>query len=207
MRIITKINRQVKNKNRVSIFVDDSYFASLDEKTFLNSGLKTGDTLDELVWDELFMQKENEAALNKAVAYISRLLRSEKQVRENLAKKGFETPAIDYAIDKMKEYKYIDDESFANMILSHQINVKNVGLMAVRQALYKNGISQELIDKMLLQYDIEKQYENAKIIVEKLKKRYRNIEDEKEKKRKISQNMARRGYSWDQINSAMANQD
>lgn len=200
---ITSITRQVKNKNRVSIFVDSYYFGSLDEKTFLESGLKTGDKINLEIWQKLQEQGENRIAFNKGISYISRMMRSEKQVRQYLKKKGFEAPAIEFAANKMKDYNYIDDENFAKMVLSHQINVKKMGLTAVKQALYKNGINNDITDEVLLKYDEEKQFENAEQLAEKLIKRYKNIEDKKEKIRKISQAMIRRGYSWDMINRAL----
>ncbi|MCK5129276.1 MAG: RecX family transcriptional regulator [Clostridiales bacterium] len=204
---ITSITRQVKNKNRVSIHVDGSYFGALDEKTFLSSGLKTGDTLSEDIWERLFAQAENEAAFNKALGYISRLMRSKKQMIEYLNKKGYEAQSIQYAIDKLKEYKYIDDESYARMILSHQVNVKHAGMMAVKNAMYKNGIDKQTSEKAILEYDNEKQRENAKICAEKLLKKYHRIQDRREKKHKISQAMMRRGYNWDMINSVLRGDD
>lgn len=204
---ITSVTRQVKNKSRVSIYVDGAYFGALDEKTFLNSGLKTGDNLSSKLWEELFLKAENEAAFNKALSYISRLMRSKKQMIEYLKKKGYEENAIEYAIQKLQEYKYIDDESFASMILSHQVNVKHAGMMAVKNAMYKNGIDKKISEKIVLNYDDIKQLENAKILAKKLIKQYRRIEDKHEKKRKIKQAMMRRGYSWDMINSALVDDD
>ncbi len=202
---ITSIKRQTKNKKRVSIFVNGSYFGSLDEKTFLESELKSGDIIDDDKWQKLVITGEARIAFNKGISYISKMMRSEKQVRRYLEKKGFEDTAIDYAIDKMSNYNYIDDQSFAKMILSHQINVKHAGRLAINQAFYKNGISKDIADKMLNNFDDEMQFENAKIIAEKLIKKYKNIEDKYEKKRKITQGMLRRGHTWEMIISALEN--
>ncbi len=207
MRKITSIKRQQKNKNRVSIYCDGEYFGALDEKTFLDSRLKTGDELADAMWETLSVRGENEAAFNKALAYIARVMRSQKQIKEYLVKKGFEENAIDYATQKLIEYKYIDDESFAKMILSHQINVKHAGVMAIKQALYKKGIDKKTSDKVMLLYDTTEQQKNANILAEKMIKRYSKIEDAREKKRKISQAMLRRGFSWDIINQSLSHFD
>lgn len=201
---ITSITRQIKNKKRVSIFVDGSYFGSLDEKTFVNSRLKTGDTIDDDTWQELQATGECESAFNKAIAYISKLMRSERQVAKYLERKGFEEQAVSYAIEKLKDYKYIDDEAYAKMILSHQINVKKVGQMAAKHALQKNGISYDVCEKVLETYAEDLELENAKILVRKLESRYQSLDNEYKKKSKISQNMARRGFSWDIIEKALS---
>ena len=153
MRKITAIKRQKKNSSRVSIFCDWEYFGALDEKTFAESRLKTGDELTDEMWETLSVKKENEAAFNRALSYIARAMHSEKQIREYLAKKEFEDNAIDFATDKLKEYKYIDDESFAKMILSHQIKVKHAGVLAIKQEFYRKGIDSETSEKVLLEYD------------------------------------------------------
>ncbi len=204
---ITTIKRQVKNKNRVSIFVDGEYFGALDEKTFMESGLKSGDELNEETWEDIYSQAENQSAFNKAIGYISKLMRSEKQVREYLAKKGYEQKAADYAISKMLEYKYLDDTAYAKMILSHQINVKKAGAMAVRTAFRKNGISSDIQEDVLAEYTGEMQKENAKVQYEKLLKKYQREPDEYKRKNKIAQAMMRRGFDWETIKSASYQSD
>ncbi len=196
---ITSIKRQVKNKNRVSIFVDGEYFGSLDEKTLMESGLKTGDGLDEEQWKVFQEQGENQSAFNKGISYISKLMRSEKQVKEYLKKKGYDEAPIDYAVKKMSEYKYIDDIEYAKMVLSHQINVKQAGIMAAKEALRKNGIPVETAQAALSEYDENKQFENAKYHYQKLFKKYQSTEDMLKKRHKISQAMARRGFDWEMI--------
>lgn len=199
---ITQITRQVKNKNRVSIFLDGDYFGSLDEKTFLESALKAGDKLTEDKWRTFQEQGENQLAFNKAIGYISKLMRSEKQVREYLHKKGFESGAVDYAINKMREYKYIDDEAYAKMVLSHQINVKKAGHMAAEQALRKNGIPSDVAQSVMDSYSDDDELDNAKAQYGKLLKKYMREEDENKKKHKIAQAMARKGYDWETVRRA-----
>ena len=199
---ITSITRQKKNKSRVSILVDGEYFGSLDEKTFVESGLKAGDELGDEKWKAISEQAENQSAFNKGISYISKLMRSEKQVRDYLIKKGYEEPAVEYAAQKMKEYKYIDDVAYAKMILSHQINVKRAGIMAAKAQLKKSGIRESIIENTLIDYDEDAQLENAKRQYEKLAKKYQREEDEQKRKQKIFQSMARRGFNWDMIKKA-----
>jgi regulatory protein len=199
---ITSITRQAKNKNRVSIFVDGEYFGSLDEKTFVESGLKSGDGLDDETWKVISEQAENQSAFNKGISYISKLMRSEKQLTDYLNKKGYEDAAVEYALRKMKEYKYIDDEEYAKMILSHQIHVKRAGMMEAKAALRKNGIPDNIIEDALAAYDDDAQLENAKLQYEKLAKKYQNVDDDLKKRQKIFQAMARRGFGWDLIKKA-----
>lgn len=199
---ITSITRQAKNKNRVSVFVDGGYYGSLDEKTFVETGLKAGDELCEEKWKVFLEQGESQSAFSKGISYISKLMRSEKQVRDYLIKKGFEEPAVEYAVQKMKEYNYIDDKAYAKMILSHQTNVKKAGAMAAKAALRKNGIPDGVIEDTLEMYDGDAEFENAKRQYEKLEKKYQNVDDKLKRRQKIFQAMARRGFGWDIIKKA-----
>ena len=199
---ITSVTRQKKNKERVSIYVDGEYFGSLDEKTFVDAGLKSGDKLTDERWAELSVQGENRAAFNRGIYYISKAMHSKKQIKDYLVKKGYEQPAIDYALDKMSEYGYIDDEAYGRMILSHQINVKHAGTFAAKGELYKKGIPQDIAERILSEYDDDSQFENAAIQYAKLEKKYRRESDERKKRQKIAQAMARRGFDWETIKKA-----
>jgi regulatory protein len=199
---ITSVTRQQKNKERVSIFVDGEYFGALDEKTFADAGLKSGDELTDERWAELSEQGENRAAFNRGIYYISKVMRSKKQVRDYLVKKGYEQPAIDYALDKMSEYGYLDDMAYGRMIMSHQINVKHTGSFAAKAELRKKGIPEDIAESILSEYDDDSQFENAKIQYSKLERKYSREQDAKKKRQKIGQAMARRGFDWETIKKA-----
>jgi regulatory protein len=199
---ITSVTRQQKNKERVSIFVDGEYFGALDEKTFADAGLKSGDELTDERWAELSEQGENRSAFNRGIYYISKVMHSKKQVEDYLVKKGYEQPAVDYALNKMSEYGYIDDESYARMIMSHQINVKHAGSFAAKAELRKKGIPDDITESILAEYDDDSQFENAKIQYEKLARKYSSELDESKRKQKIAQAMARRGFDWETIKRA-----
>ena len=53
------------------------------------------------------------------------------------------------------------------------------------------------------EYDYDKEYENAVSMAQKLLKKHAKVEDEYKRKQKISSAMARAGFDWDTINSAL----
>jgi regulatory protein len=65
---------------------------------------------------------------------------SEAQVRERLARRGYEPGDIDAAIDRLKDQRAIDDARVAEAIARTQTSVKKRGRLRVRRQMESAGI-------------------------------------------------------------------
>ena len=63
MGIITKVEQQ-KNKNRVNIFIDDSFFCGLEKETAILFGFKSGKIVDEDTILEAIKKSETKRAFD-----------------------------------------------------------------------------------------------------------------------------------------------
>lgn len=76
---------------------------------------------------------------------------SERQIAEKLIKKGFSTEDAGKAIKKLKEYGYLNDESFAERLIENGKR-KLIGRIKLSYELYKKGINKSLIDELIGKY-------------------------------------------------------
>jgi len=201
--IITDIKKQVNNKSKVSIFVDGVYYNSLFDETLAASGLKIGDSFTEEEFEKLQIESQKKLAFNKSLDYISIRIRATSELRKYLERKEYCEEAIEYSVQKLKEYGYLNDETFAKTLVRDRMNARKKGRNYIISDLKKYGIDNEIIQQITEEYDYDKEYENALKLAGKLLLKHKKEEDLYKRKQKISASMARAGYDWGTIQSAL----
>ena len=192
--IITKIERQKKNKLRFSIFVDDKYDFSVSEDVYAKYILHSGQSLTESERDEI-EQAETESSVKRiALRYRSYRPRSTKEVVEYLQKKGYDNPNIQQAVRFLQENKLLNDEEFAKMLCRDRMTLRPVGKTTMRQLLYKKGIDRSIAEKIIGEmYTADS--ENA-LALKEAERKYKRIAGLPSitKKKRIYEHLVRRGY-------------
>ena len=69
---------------------------------------------------------------------------SEEQVRQRLARKGYQAGAIDEAIARLREERAIDDERVAEAIARTETSVRRRGKLRVRMQIERAGIAKAI---------------------------------------------------------------
>lgn len=197
MAIITKIEVQKKNQDRVNIYVNNEFFIAIYTELVYRFGLKKGIDIDEdklksLLKDEIYIK-----AKNKALNILSKSDQSEKKIREKLSY-DFEESIIDKVIIFLKNNNFINDDILAQKIVNTNINLNKCGINKIKQNLYIKGINKNSIDEALGDVDYNIEFENAMYLA---KKRYNRIKNEDKRKiyQKISQHLAYKGFNYDII--------
>lgn len=201
--IITDIKKQVHNKNKVSIFVDDKYYNSLFDETLAMSKLEIGDSITDEEFENLQVESQKKLAFNKCLDYVSHRIRATYEVQKYLERKEYCHEAIEYTLEKLVDYKYLDDENFAKTLTKDRMNAKLKGKRYIVDELKKYGIEPLIIQNIIDEYDYEKENDNALKIAKKLSRKHAKVEDEYKRTQKISAAMARSGFDWDTIKSAL----
>ena len=197
MSLITQIVVQSNNKKRCNVFVDNEFFCGMSVETALKLRLKVGTELDKAKLNEILDEKERSDALNKSVEYISKYLKSKRQVKEYLIKKGYSEEIAYYCIDKLKEYGYIDDQKFSERYIESVS--KTNGKHLVEYKLMMKGVRKEDIEKAYQNVNVDSKV-NAKEVAEKYLK---NKEKTKENIAKAYRYLVGRGFSYDDVNYAL----
>ncbi|CEH33130.1 recombination regulator RecX [Romboutsia lituseburensis] len=201
MAIITKIEAQKKDKNRVNIYVNDEFFLAIFTELVYELNLKKGMLIEKEHLKEILDKEMYVKAKNKALNILSKADQSERKIREKLSNE-FEEYTINEVIDFLKNNKFIDDELLASKIVNTNINLNKCGKNKIRQNLYNKGINSESISEALCEIDENIEFENAMYLA---KKRYQRVKNEDKRKiyQKISQHLAYKGFNYDIIKKVL----
>ncbi len=148
--------------------------------------------------------KSKERTMNRAVRLLAAKPRSVGELRERLLEKEWTNGAIvDEILAKLEEYKYLDDEQFAEGFAAAKLRQKPLGKRRLQQTL-----SQKKLDKETIEQAIEKVYEKTpenEIIDEAIKKRLRlkGKPETREDTKKFYDFLMRQGFSFDLVSAKM----
>jgi len=203
MPIITKISVQQKKIDRYNIFLDGKYAFSVDEDVLIKHQLKKGMELDEFSLSEIGYQDEIRKAYNIAIQYLSKRMRSEKEIRQSLAAKEIDEVIIQEVVLKLFEFNFLNDEEYAVAFVRTLMNTTDKGKEVVKQELWEKGISENLIEQALQEYPYEDEFNKALTLSEKFVKK-NTSDSSKIVKQKLEQLLMRKGYSRGTIKEAIA---
>lgn len=193
---ISKIEVQKNHNDRVSIFVDDEYYASMFLDTAVKYGIKKDCEVDEEDFKKYLVESEQNLAFNKAFNYMNTALKTSKQMRDYLKKKGYDESTISNVIDKLKEYNYINDRTFAESYVSTYKT--KYGKNMLKTKLMEKGVAKSIIDEVL------ENYETNEVVIDKLlAKKVGKNQLTHEFVTKCIRFLSSRGFSFDEINSAI----
>ncbi len=189
---ITKLEIQKNNSERVNLYLDEKFFSGISLELTIREHLKVGQEIDEEHLNNLILEDEKGKALAKAIKYIGSNLKTTKQVKDYLKKKDYNCHTIAYVIDKLAEYKYLDDDNYARAyILTYS---DKYGKLKLKLQLQLKGVSEDIIDKYLDNVDSSS--------IENVAKKYmKNKEINFENCQKLSRFLYSRGYDFSEINS------
>ncbi len=192
-----KITSKPGNGNKVHIYIDGEYTLTLYDDFWYRAGYTEGQEISD---DELASLKEEagfRSAYEKGITYLSMRAYSEKELFNKLKIK-YGADATDRAIEKMKRFGYIDDESFCRQYAKHLFEVKKYDIKRVSYELRLKGIEAEIIENTLKTLDNEP----IQRIIDMLSTKYeRSLDSPKDIKRLINR-FVRMGYSFRDIKSA-----
>ena len=197
MSVITKIEVQKKNQDRVNVYVDEKFFMAIYKELVFTFNLKKGDNIDEdnlrqILNDEMFLKGKN-----KALNILSKSSQSEKKIREKLIE-DFEEDVIEKVIEFLKKYNFINDNELASKIVNTNVNLNKYGKNKIKQNLYNKGIEKSAIDEAMSNIDQDAEFENALHLAEKRYARVKN-EDPKKAYAKVANHLAYKGFNYDII--------
>src|SRR5690349_7594691 len=110
---ITAIKAQVKNTERLSVYVDGKYSFSLSYPQLLDQKLHAGLEITDQRLIELKHVSDFGKAYERALMYVMLRPRSQREVRDYARRKQWAPEDTQAIIDKLLAKKYLDDRSFA----------------------------------------------------------------------------------------------
>src|SRR5574344_416704 len=144
---ITEIKKQKSKNPRYSIFLDGQFVCGLDEFSVYKYKLLVGNEIDKVELENIQFESELDGAFERAVDVISKIPKTERQLKEYLKDKGYMPKIIDSVIQKMLDYHYIDDEYYAQTFVEMRAN--KCGKFRLKNDLKAKGIKDSVIEKVL----------------------------------------------------------
>ncbi|HLL76410.1 MAG TPA: regulatory protein RecX [Pyrinomonadaceae bacterium] len=145
-------------------------------------------------------EKSRARTLQRAVKLLAAKPRSVAELRERLLEKEWtDEAAADYAVAKLTEYGYLDDEQFALSFAQSRVRQKPVG----RQRLARD-LKNKKLDKETAEQALEKVFEETpeeKLIDEAIARRVRlrGRPKTREESKSLFDHLLRRGFSIDLV--------
>lgn len=194
-----KISAEKGKQNKIHIICDGEYTFTVDAEYWFSSPYCSKNEIED----------EEQAAFLDAVgsrcAFIAglRLLsyrdHSEKELVLKLVQKGHKKIYAQKAVEKLKEYRYVDDERVAEIYAKDLFERKGMSVNGIVSELCRKGISREIAVITAEKLDNEPILR----IIDLLNTKYsRYLNDEKGIRKTVAA-LQRLGYRWSDINSAL----
>ena len=151
MRVITALDINQRDKERVKLYLDDEFVMSLPNLEAAK--LSIGQRLSQREIEALADTGAEQRAFDRAVRFLSYRPRSAEEVRRNLVKHKVAEPLIAPVLERLQRLGYLDDLGFARFWLENRNRFKPMGPRALRYELRSKGIADEIIETTLA--DIE----------------------------------------------------
>ena len=194
MPTITSIEPQIKDKTRCSIFLDGKFYCGIKLESAIKYRLKAGMQIDREELDRIQLDTEKLEATEKALVHISVSPKTEKQMRDFLEKKGYVGAVIEYVMERMRYYGYVDDTEYCSAYIR---GISGKSKRAIQAELYKRGADKSAVEEALKDYS-----DDADEIFNLLKKYMRGKEHTKENVYKAYRYLVSKGYEYDAVKSA-----
>lgn len=190
----------VKKNNYVTVTLDTEEKLRLHYEVVVKCGLRKNDELSDQQLKSILDTEKEFNLKNSALLLLSRRLHSSFELQTKLMKKGHTKEEIKPILDDFKNKGYLSDKDFAERFIEEGLKKKK-GLMKIKADLFSKGVSREIIDRLLYDYEGDDSLlENAKILAEKKMLSINRKELEPfQKKQKLYSYLSGKGYSSDII--------
>lgn len=194
---ITAIKQQIKRADRYSVYINDKFNFALSETELLKQGLYNGQELSTDQLDAIKDDSVRDKARYQALGQVSRRMRSEWELRDYLKRKDYAPEIIDFVIEWLSEYGYVDDKKFADAWVANRRLLKATSARRLRQELQQKRVNNDVIDEALAEDETDERQVLRDLIERKQKQtKYQD-------KLKLMQYLSRQGFSYDDIKAVI----
>jgi len=196
MPVITSIKQQ-KNKNRVNVYLDDSFGFGIDLDNFALLNLRVDQEYTEDEIEKIIKKAEFQKTYDKLLRFTMVRPRSEKEITDYFRHKKIHESMHEEMIKKLKHLNLLNNLEFAKWWIDQRIQFKSKSKRIIVQELRMKGINQNDIDDAFGETVINEE-KMARELLEKKMYKWKSLEP-REARQKMSQYLAGKGFGWDVI--------
>lgn len=195
--IVTSITGLDRKRSRV--LLDQGPALVLLPEELRAFGIEEGKEITDGTYRRLVEQVLTSRAKERVVKALMVSDKTEKQLREMLAREGYPDKACKDALDMAKQYRYVDDEAFGARYVENQAARKSKRQLAFD--MERKGFGRELVQELLAGHPIDEKSQIRRLLE---KKGYRP-EDSLDRKTygKLVGMLARKGYTYEVISEVL----
>jgi regulatory protein len=193
---VTDIKPQ-KNGKRVNVYLDGRFGFGIDLVNLVILKIKIDSEFSQEEIDAMVKKAELQKVGDKLTEWAILRPRSEKEIQGYLKRKKVPESLHQDLFARMGRLGIIDDAAFAKWWVEQRLTFRSKSKRELVQELRLKGISSDVIDDVLAQTEFDES-KSAKKLLEKNAYKWERYEP-KMRKRKITEYLSRKGYSWDVI--------
>ena len=196
MKEITEIKKIGKGL-RYDVYVDEQFLGTFEAEILARHSLKTGQSFDEDFFEELKLENGDYACFNRSLGLLGKSMKTEKMLKDFLREKKYPRSSIDKAINKLKDYGYINDEAFCENYINCYFSSKS--RRKLKYDLLLKGVKEDIIDEKLDELlPSTQERDNLLALSEKF---MRNRDFDQKTKQKFFSHFAGKGYDFSEISN------
>jgi regulatory protein len=199
MKRVTAIAEGKRRKRRVNVFLDDKFAFSLEAEVALKEGIKVGQELSEGDIEALTGAELSQRCYDAALRYLDYRPRSQTELKQRLARRGFDSDTIEATIARLKELGLVDDLAFARFWQENRQAFSPRSRWLLRRELKQKGVADEVIERVVADVDDEDgAYQAAIAKAHKLP-----VADYEVFRRRLGEYLQRRGFGYGVIKNTL----
>lgn len=187
------------DKRRSKVFLEEDFAFVLYKGELKRYHIEEGEELPEEVYREIMTLIICKRARERAVNILKSSDKTELELRRKLREGFYPEEAIDSAVRKLKDYHYVDDESYAERYVETQGSKKSRRQLSFD--LERKGIDRETISRLLEENPVD---EETQIRAFLRRKHYEPGQMEPKEVARLTAALGRKGFSFASIRKAMA---
>lgn len=197
MAIVTRLQKQQRRQDRVSVFLDGEYAFSLALDLAIE--LHRGQELNEDEIERLRTRDEVRSALDRAMRFLAYRPRSAAEVSRYLREKEVSEAAQHSVLQRLRELELVDDVAFAQWWVENRLQHQPRGAIALRSELSARGVPSEVIEEAISDLDEEGV---ASGLAVRRAHRYEGL-DRRTFDKRLGGYLRRRGFSYEAVRGAL----
>jgi regulatory protein len=195
--VITNCSIQIKNKDRVSVFVDKKYTFSLTFTQFYDQKLKVGQEIEQHEVEKYKKLSLDGKVFERALNYASLRPRSEYELISYLNRKNVDVDLQNIVIDRLTGMGFINDEVFCEKWVQMRNSEGKKSSKAVQSELMVKRVNRDIINENIAKY-----FNDTAALLKTIEQKQRQVKYQD--KIKLTKLLLSRGYSYDSIKSALS---
>lgn len=196
MPVISLIKPQ-RNGKRVNVYLDGEFGFGIDLVNFVTLHLKVDQELTQKQVEEIVKKAEFQKTLDKLLRFATLRPRSKKEIIDYFKRKKVHESLHEELLKRLDRLDLINDQEFAKWWVDQRLSFKKISIRSLIMELRGKGIDKEIIEKVLEEAPINEE-KMAKELLAKKAYRWQGLSF-REKRLKVSQYLAGKGFGWDVI--------